>query len=428
MSTSKRVQEAFAPFRADFEADWALQDMDWMVQHYHGVTDDLGVPVHRRPQLLRELASAWGISSKSRTSERKRTFQDDVALERERAAHKITSGKYKEALKYSAKTERLLDVVHTAIKAMPPVSISRRTTAVKRGATEHTAAALLSDVHVGEVVSASELAGLGHYDMDEFHVRVNRWAQKLLELVELRRSRLYIPTLEIFALGDIVSGEIHQELIASNEVGVVDQVVIAAAAIASAVGSLAEHFERIIFTGVVGNHGRMAPKPYFKGKQRVNWDYMVYQMIASHLKAQKNVEFHIPDSFFTIRNVLGTRFLLIHGDTAPSSTGVPYYGIERMALKLRQLVGPDVTFDRVVLGHYHDPVDTERWHINGSFKGADEFAVGKLFAGGRPSQTLIYVHPKHGVVGTERLYLDEGDAGFQEGLDHALWREDQVAA
>ena len=54
-------------------------------------------------------------------------------------------------------------------------------------------------------------------------------------------------------------------------------------------------------------------------------------------------------------------------------------------------------------------MDTERWHINGNFKGGDEYSLGSLYKGCRPSQTLLYVHPKNGVVGMERIYLDESD-------------------
>ena len=78
-----------------------------------------------------------------------------------------------------------------------------------------------------------------------------------------------------------------------------------------------------------------------------------------------------------------------------------------MYLKLRDLIGRTEVFDRVVMGHFHDPIDTERWHVNGSFKGGDEFSIGRLYVTNRPCQSMLYVHPTHGIVGSERIYLDE---------------------
>ena len=67
------------------------------------------------------------------------------------------------------------------------------------------------------------------------------------------------------------------------------------------------------------------------------------------------------------------------------------------------------SFDRVILGHFHDPVDTERYIVNGSFMGCTEYSVSKLFAGGAPAQIMLYVHPEHGVVSSERIYLKPAD-------------------
>ena len=275
------------------------------------------------------------------------------------------------------------------------------------GRSPHSAVALVSDVHVGEVVSAAETNNLGSYDTDIFHDRLHRWTNKLLELVEIRRHRLHIPNLNLLFLGDIVSGDIHDELSNTNDGNIVEQTIVAAQSFSEAVLALIPYFEEIEISGVVGNHGRMARKPYYKNKQSRSFDYLVYKMMEMTLAKQPTVKFHIPESFWTVRDILGTKFLLLHGDGNTSWSGLPWYGIQRMTLKLMDMIGREVPFDKVVMGHFHDPVDTESWSINGSFKGGDEYSIGKLYTTGRPSQTLMYVHPIHGVVSTERIYLDD---------------------
>lgn len=333
-------------------------------------------------------------------------WKNDVEVERLKSQYSALNKKYSQAVKETVAVNRLVDTLRETVKAAPPVKALKIPKA-KDGHSPHSAVALVSDVHVGEVVSATETNNLGSYNTEIFYSRLQRWTEALLELVEIRRHRLHIPTLNLFFLGDIVSGDIHDELSNTNDANIVEQTIIAAQGFSDALLAIAPYFEQIEISGVVGNHGRMARKPYFKERQTRSFDYLVYKMMEMTLAKQSNISFHIPESFWTIRDVLGTKFLLLHGDGNQSWSGLPWYGIQRMTLKLMEMIGRDITFDRVVMGHFHDPVDTERWHINGSFKGGDEYSIGKLYTTGRPSQTLMYIHPINGVVGTERIYLDK---------------------
>ena len=276
------------------------------------------------------------------------TWETDVKFEKLQSKLKVLQRKYRAAVKDTAVLDRFLETARECIQAAEPIEPLYLPTDQSGG--EHRVVALLSDVHVGEVVSAEETNNLSEYNYGIFVERMKIWTKKVVELVELRRTRLHVPNLSVFMLGDMVSGDIHEELKVTNEGSVLDTVVFATKHIAAALLELSRHFEEIEVSGVVGNHGRMSKKPYFKGKQRVSWDYLIYQMLALHLKDQKNIKWHIPASFWTIRNVLGMRFLLFHGDGIQSTQGLPYYGIERAYLRLRDLIGSDVPFDRAVMG------------------------------------------------------------------------------
>ena len=354
-----------------------------------------------------------------KNTEEELEYKQNVEQEKLQSKYRHLKRLYDQAVKEKVAVDRLVEAATDAIQAADPVIpfvIENRDH--DRG--EHRVVSLLSDVHAGEVVSAAETHNLSSYDMDIFKERLEIWTNKVVDLVSLRRQRLYVPNLSLFMLGDIISGDIHDELSNTNDVSVVDQMVESAREISRSLLTLSGYFENIEVSGVVGNHGRMSRKPYFKRKQRSNWDYLVYQMIAMFLQKQKNVTFHIPESFWTVRDVLGTRFLLMHGDGNQSWSGFPWYGIERSIGKMRTMLGNDMPFDRVALGHYHDPVDTERWSVNGNFKGGDEFSIGKLYSSCRPSQTLLYVHPENGVVGTERIYLDKLNE-HRVKLSNELW-------
>ena len=354
-------------------------------------------------------------SEAPRTKEEKDelTWAHNVEVERLQSTIRHLRRVNSQAAKEKVAVDRLVAAATDAIRAADPVTPPPKVTPSAPSGTEHTLVALLSDVHVGEVVRPEETNNLSAYDMELFDERMDIWTNKVVDLVSLRRSQLYIPKLELFMLGDIVSGDIHEELENTNAGSIIDQVVTATHRIASSILVLAQHFDEITISCVAGNHGRMKRKPYYKHKQPANWDVLIGQMLRLILRHQKNVSFIIPGSHWMMREVPGCRFLLMHGDGIKGWSGIPWYGVQRAVSSFLEMIGRDVMFDRAVMGHFHNPVDTENWHINGCFKGGDEFSIGAIFAANRPSQTLLYVHPRHGVVGTERVYLDGERRKFQ---------------
>ena len=338
-----------------------------------------------------------------------RLYEYDTKIEALQGKVRYLNRQYKQALKEKNLNDRLIEAARDAIISSDPIEpMSIDYDDDYNDPVEHRAVALMSDVHVGEVVSADETNNLSEYNMELFHDRLDIWTNEIINTVVHRRDVLNIPNLDIFMLGDMISGDIHDELSNSNDVSVVDQMVEASRAIASSVLTLSQYFDNVRVTGVAGNHGRMRRKPYYKGKQRQNWDYLCYQLMAMHLSHQNNIEFNIPEAFWTLVDVLGTKFVLMHGDGMQSWSGLPWTGITKTVLKFRELLGADIHFDRMVMGHYHDPVETENWIINGNFKGGDEFSIGKLYVNNRPSQTLLYVREDEGVIESKKIYLDGG--------------------
>ena len=194
---------------------------DWMYRRRRrGVQDDLPV----------DLQASEEVDQISDPDQ----WAHDVALERAQGRVSQLQRLYNQALKEKAAVDRLVETMDNAVRAADPVEV-RPIPQPAAGKGEHRMVALLSDVHVGEVVSSAETNNLGAYDLELFYQRLDTWTAKVLELVELRRQRLHVPELSLFMLGDMVSGDIHDELVRTNDVMIVDQVVLAAQRIASAV-------------------------------------------------------------------------------------------------------------------------------------------------------------------------------------------------
>jgi len=209
--------------------------------------------------------------------------------------------------------------------------------------------------------------------------------------------------LHVFMLGDLVSGVIHDELRVNDEVGIVEQMILATDILAEALLMLCQAFPEVHIASVVGNHGRVSEERYFKGKATNNYDYLVSHMLERMLSGQPNLTWNIPKSFYTVEQVENERFLLLHGDVVKSWMGIPFYGLQRAYLKWHALhVDYGKPFDHMIVGHYHNPnrmtMVRNELIINGCIKGGDEYSIGAIAAACDPSQTLFGVHPRKGIT------------------------------
>ena len=277
------------------------------------------------------------------------------------------------------------------------------------------------------------MGALGKYDMEIFRQRVGLWTEKLLHLVNLRRGRLEIPRLTIFEDGDLVSGLIHDELVRTNQVNVMEQATVTAMLLSHAIAQLSQHFEEVHISCTVGNHGRNQQKKEFK-ETHVSWDYICYQLQAMYLKDYENITFDIPKSLWAITKVENTNWLHFHGHGIQGWNGIPFYGISRAVKALREaLAVDDRSFDSVAMGHFHVPwtcqMPTGLLVVNGNWKGGDEFSMNSLHTITKPTQLLSIVHEKYGALGVEPIFLDHNRPEHAANLpDHLsdVWADQRV--
>jgi UDP-2,3-diacylglucosamine pyrophosphatase LpxH/transposase-like protein len=263
--------------------------------------------------------------------------------------------------------------------------------------------ALFSDLHYGEVVSEDETLSVGCYDAEVARRRTHEYAQKISKFIDRTGAREVV----VYFLGDIVSGDIHEELSVTNAVPITEQALSAGELMAEFVAAISQKAKVRAFC-VVGNHGRLRKRYYYKQKQVLNMDWLAYKFAE---RLVDGVEFVIPRSPWMISEVLGTKFLLIHGDQVRSWAGIPWYGLTREVLR-RRVLGADVghDFDHLVMGHFHIPavipIQQSRCFVNGSLKGGDEYSLGAIASASRPAQLLLEVTEKLGVTSVHEIYLD----------------------
>ena len=336
------------------------------------------------------------------------------------------------AIKKEAKEDLLIDSIKKFTPSYKEVKKykRRKPTGKIKGNSVQSMIAPLTDTHIGDNVELEEMMGLNEYNIDIFNKRLYGWANQVITLAELRRNSAEVGELIVPMLGDMISGDIHEELARTNNDHCMGQMIRGANLISQALMLIAPHFDKVRVPCVVGNHGRMTRKPPMKNKY-MDWDYMLYQWISVFCQNQKNIEFHIPKTFMTTINVCNRNILLAHGDFI--NGGGSGTSINRGVSNMRNVLSfrkglkeelnhiqdnslesiPD-NYDSALLGHFHriDEIDigTGAVHICGCMKGGDEFAMQRVQAINKPRQLVLYYHPKYGEIGKEIIYLNRYDS------------------
>ena len=76
---------------------------------------------------------------------------------------------------------------------------------------------MLSDLHLDETVDLDEMGGANKYDRRIAEMRLKKFVEKVIELSDSYIAGVDIDGLCLLLGGDLVSGDIHDELAQSNE-------------------------------------------------------------------------------------------------------------------------------------------------------------------------------------------------------------------
>lgn len=287
----------------------------------------------------------------------------------------------------------ILRTIKSSIQAIPISSAPKFCKTVSKPEDDEVIVAQLSDMHIGEVVDPLEVYGLNAYNFDIFKCRLQCMVDTIIHICfDIHKGQTF-QGLVINALGDMVSGYIHEELEVTGDGNMIQWVFGGAYVLAQATLELAALFPFININCVVGNHGRLQKQKRFK-RRYVNWDTVFYEAWAAYTANAKNVNFIIPRSFFMTTVINKNRCVLLHGDDIRSWMGRPYYGIDRAARNFTQLMRTiEHDFNYFMLAHFHESAELQNANgeilINGSFIGGGEYSIGRMGVCAPPRQLVF---------------------------------------
>ena len=438
MSTIPEQAKSEIIKRRNLGATWT-KIAEWLEQEY-------GVQIHRTTIQKWFDKNHWEPEEELLVNEE--GTENRIKLDKKLATYKGEAKYYKKLydglLKDTIKQEVIIETIQDYTKGFPSIPLKHLNNSDKTpfGHEKQIMVAPLSDTHIGEHVFKEQMRGLNEYNFEIFNKRMYGWANQILKHTSYRRQIAPVEELVIPMLGDMISGDIHEELARSNMANCMEQMIRGASIIAQALMYLAPHYTKIRVPCVVGNHGRMTRKPPMKDKY-MDWDYMLYQWMASFCRNQENIEFHIPRSFITTFKIHDKVVLITHGDciSGAGSSGAILNSITKLrsVFQFRKTLQREIEgaldgdleqeFDSVMIGHFHriDELDigTGELHICGTMKGPDEFALQRLQAATKPKQLVTYWHPRYGYIGKDIIYLNRYDNSKRKFIDKIpeKWRD-----
>jgi hypothetical protein len=260
----------------------------------------------------------------------------------------------------------------------------------------------LSDFHWAENVFPSQINEVNEYNLEIAQRRLQTTIERAAHLLQIVSPKMDYPGLVLPLGGDMISGNLHDELSATNEVNSIPAVLDLFGHLVSAITQCAEIFGRVFVPCVTGNHGKDTKKIWAKDRHATSFDWLLYSFLAKRFEADPRVTFLVPDGPAAHYNIYDHRYRLTHGDRLGrggdgiiGALGPIIRGDHRTRSRDAQI---DLAYDTQIIGHWHQYIHMSRVIVNGSLKGYDEYAYTEGFPFEPPQQALWITHPKYRIT------------------------------
>jgi len=263
-----------------------------------------------------------------------------------------------------------------------------------------------SDLHNGERIRAEEISGINAYDPSICAARMQRYFGAVAEIGNRWAADAECRGVLLTMGGDLISGNIHDELRETNALTAHEQVRATVEIYCAGIGLLLEAYPAVHVLAVPGNHGRTTLKPSAKRYAALSYDILIASMVADRFRGDARVTFQIADGADVIASVLGRQVLVTHGDKIGTAGGMGFAGpllpILRGTAKVRaQRASVDRPPDLMLTAHYHVSANLPGVLANGSVVGYSEYGSAGRFAVEPPKQWLFLIRERWGLC--ERL-------------------------
>lgn len=267
----------------------------------------------------------------------------------------------------------------------------------------------ISDIHIGminEVFDPKTRTKKITYNYNIFLKELELLKKAIFKFHWLDSKAYTLKTLHLNLLGDIITNDRifeGQQFHIDRAVG--EQVWEGITRLALLINDLKTLYDKILVTGVVGNHGRSTSRYKTDEPVQNNFEWYIYKALKEiYFKKDKQVEINVPTTRETIVEIAGWRHLLEHGD---SMRGSSENYIENQIKNLFVNIGE---FDIMNFGHFHKAQKTELGDRvlvmrNGCWISKDNYARRVYKYHSTPVQVMYGQNPKRRITWIHEIDL-----------------------
>jgi len=331
---------------------------------------------HQRISFFSALGSK--VSKAKLEEHKQKSVEDVVELDRFKSQISLLKREVDHLRKEAVTSNALTEIIHGMKDAtfdsvpswLSPHSSSSKMTGVPT--------LLLSDIHFDEYVNPAQIGGVNEYDRAIATRRLHHTFQTAINLCTQHIAKAKYEGFVCALGGDMLSGNIHDELAETNEAPILDSALTLTEILIQGITALEQNFGKVFVPCVVGNHGRLHHKPRMKNRVKDNYEWLIYQFLARHFAGNKNIKFFIPEGSDASYTLYGKNFLLTHGDQFKGGSGISglisplMIGLHRKQKRQAQVKNP---FDIMMMGHWHSYWHTDSMIINGCFPPGSEVTL-----------------------------------------------------
>lgn len=253
---------------------------------------------------------------------------------------------------------------------------------------------LWSDMHDG-MINKNPLTGEVTYNEKIEKQELITFTKGVHRFYQLYKPSYNIETLHILDLGDnITNDRIYIGQQAEVVCGVGEQVVKVVEHQSRFIKEMLRFFPRIVFIGVVGNHGRTTSKPISEDATS-NFEFLKNKWLQERFANNPRVDFIVPKTYLHTFKIKGHKYLMMHGNNIRGAT---LNSIEKATKELSDLAMEE-KYSLMVMGHFHTTLKlpikpNTQLLVNGCWIDIDDFAYTKLRKYSTPAQYNFLVSKK----------------------------------
>lgn len=327
----------------------------------------------------------------------------DAEIARLRSEVASLKSRYKVALgQIDAERERA-----DAIAGLTGITAAKPQPAKARGKQhDATAIVVLSDWHIEEQVG-DEVGDLNRFDLEIADRRVNELRERMIGLVEHERQIAKIDRIVIAAIGDFLTGHIHEDCVETTQLAPLAAMRYAAERLRMIIDTAADLAKEVIVVTQPGNHGRSnAGRPRQATEHDHSFEQNAYLVMAAS-ESRKNVRWEVAVSYLGYLDLDGFVVRYHHGHqigrfaggvggiTIPANKAIAQWNRSRRA-------------DIDLFGHWHQWGWLRgRYVSNGSLIGMNAFGLRIRAEFEAPCQSFLVVdHQRRDVTRAMPIFCD----------------------